>query len=96
MGRLLNNVQVYPVEFTPADLSSGPASSESTITVAGLSTRSGLFFTPRSVISQNYHFMVRCSSANELKFCQANVGASSIGTGESTARGWLFELRHVL
>lgn len=86
-------IQKYRIDFTIADLSSGPAQTESTITVVGLTTNSALFFSPRSVISALYGYGVRCSTAAELKLNQYNVGPSSIGTAATTNSGILLELR---
>lgn len=86
-------IQSYTVEFTPAALTSGPAQSETTIAVTGLTTNAALFWTVPSALSVNYGYGVRCSTAAELKLNQFNVAASSIGTGESTNRGRLIELR---
>ena len=86
-------VQKYRIDFTIADLSSGPAQTESTITVAGLSTTAVLMFTPRSVTSALYAYGVKCSTAAELKLNQINTGPSSIGTAATTNSGILLEFR---
>jgi hypothetical protein len=89
----LAGIQRYTVEFTPAALSSGPAQSESTLTVSGLTTNAALLWTVPTALSVNYGYGVRCSTAAELKLNQFNLAESSIGTGQSTNRGLLIELR---
>lgn len=86
-------VQRYVVQFTPAALAANTFA-ESTITVTGLTTNASLVFTPRSAVTGAYNYLVRCSTAAELKFSEQNNSASTIGTGESTSRGLLTELRY--
>jgi len=82
----------FVVEFTPAVLAAS-TSAQSTITVAGLATNCALFFTPTTPgLSMAYAFRAQCSTANELRFTQQNITASTIGTSESTARGILIAL----
>lgn len=86
-------IEQYLIQFTPAVLAAS-TSVQSTITVTGLATNSALFFTPLTPgLSMQYAFRVQCSTASELRFTQQNIAASSIGTGESTARGLLLELK---
>lgn len=85
--------QQYLIQWTPAALAA-TAGSQSTITVTGLATNSALFFTPMTPgISVAYAYRVQCSTANELRFTQQNITGSTIGTGESTARGLLLEFK---
>lgn len=92
-GGAFAGIQQYTVQFTPAVLAAS-TSVQSTITVAGLATNSALFFTPTTPgLSMAYAFRVQCSTAAELRFTQQNITASTIGTGESTARGILLEVR---
>lgn len=82
-------VQRYLIQFTPAALAASTHSA-STITVSGLSTDATVFFKPISPgLSGAYNFRVSNSTADELRFIQQNISASTIGTGESTSRGWL-------
>lgn len=84
--------QTFTIQFVPAVLAAS-TSVQSTITVAGLSTGRPLLFTPTTPgLSMQYAFRVQCSTANELRFTQQNIAASTIGTGESTARGVLIQL----
>jgi len=84
--------QTFTVEFTPAALAAS-TSVQSTITVAGLQAGRPLLFTPTTPgLSMAYAFRAQCSTANELRFTQQNISASTIGTGESTARGILIQL----
>lgn len=86
-------MQQYLIQWTPAALAAS-AASQSTITVTGLATNSALFFTCMTPgASAVYAYRVQCSTANELRFTQQNIGASTIGTGESTARGLLLEVK---
>ena len=89
-----SGVQRYIIQFTPTALSSGPSFNESTITVTGLTTTANLVFTPRTNMTGAYSYLVRCSTAAELKFSESNQSASTIGTGESTSRGTLLEFRY--
>ena len=84
--------QTFTVQFTPAALAASTAV-QSTITVTGLSTGRPLVFTPTTPgLSMAYAFRVQASTANELRFTQQNITGSTIGTGESTARGILIQL----
>ena len=89
----LSGIQRYIIQYTPTALSSGPAFNESTITVTGLTTNAVLSFTARTNPTGAYTYMVRCSTAAELRFSEGNMSASTIGTGESTSRGTLLEYR---
>lgn len=95
IGDSSNSVQLaktFTIEFTPAVLAAS-TSVQSTITVTGLSTGRPLLFTPITPgLSMAYAFRVQCSTASELRFTQQNITASTIGTGESTARGVLIQL----
>lgn len=84
--------QTFVIQFTPASLAAS-TSVQSTITVAGLAAGRPLVFTPTTPgLSMAYAFRAQCSTANELRFTQQNLTASTIGTGESTARGILIQL----
>lgn len=84
--------QTFTIQFTPAAIAAS-TSVQSTITVAGLSTGRPLLFTPTTPgLSMAYAFRVQCSTVNELRFTQQNITGSTIGTGESTARGILIQL----
>lgn len=84
--------QTFTVQFTPAVLNAS-TSVQSTVTVTGLQAGRPLLFTPTTPgLSMAYAFRVQCSTANELRFTQQNLTASTIGTGESTARGILIQL----
>lgn len=84
--------QTFTVQFTPAVLAAS-TSVQSTITVTGLQAGRPLLFTPTTPgLSMAYAFRVQCSTANELRFTQQNITGSTIGTGESTARGVLIQL----
>jgi hypothetical protein len=84
--------QKFTVQFTPAVLAAS-TSVQSTITVTGLVAGRALLFTPTTPgLSMAYAFRAQCSTANELRFTQQNISASTIGTGESTARGILIQL----
>lgn len=86
------SIQRYLIQFSPAAMAASTAS-QSTITVTGLTTTAVLFFQPigtnSSGLSMAYNYRVQCSTAAELRLTQQNITASTIGTGESTARGWL-------
>lgn len=85
-------IQRYPIDFTPAALAAS-TNTQSTVTVVGLTTNSVLAFTPRTPgLSAQYAFRVQCSTADELRLTQQNIAASTIGTGESTASGWLLQI----
>ena len=84
--------QTFTIQFTPAVLNAS-TSVQSTVTVTGLLAGRPLLFTPTTPgLSMAYAFRVQCSTANELRFTQQNLTASTIGTGESTARGILIQL----
>lgn len=81
--------QRYLVQFTPPALAAN-AASQSTITVTGLTTSAfGMTFTPTSTLSPVYTWQVQCVAADELTLRFQNISASSIGTGQSTNRGYL-------
>ena len=83
--------QSFTIQWAPAVLAAS-TSVQSTVTVTGLSTGRPLVFTPTTPgLSMAYAFRVQCSTANELRFTQQNLTASTIGTGESTARGILIQ-----
>ena len=89
----VRGIDRYLIQYTPASL---PASTsvQSTITVLNLSTTSVLFFTPLTPgLSMAYAYRVQCSTAAELRFTEQNITGSTIGTGESTSRGMLLELK---
>lgn len=89
----ITGIQKYLIEFTPAALAAS-AASQSTITVTGLATNSAIFFQPISpALSGVYAFRVSNSTADELRLTQQNISGSTIGTGQSTSRGWLFEFK---
>ena len=82
----------FTVQFTPGALAASTLAL-STITVTGLIVGRPLLFTPITAgLSQLYTYRVSCSTANELKFTQYNNALSTIGSGESTARGLLIQL----
>jgi hypothetical protein len=95
IGNSSNAVQIgqtFTVQFTPGVLNAS-TSVQSTITVTGLTAGRPLVFTPTTPgLSMAYAFRAQCSTANELRFTQQNISASTIGTGESTARGILIQL----
>ena len=92
-GGAIAGITAYTVQFAPAVLAAS-TSVQSTITVSGLATNSALFFTPLTPgLSMAYAFRVQCSTASELRFTQQNITGSTIGSGESTARGLLLEVR---
>mgnify|MGYP001568995421 CR=1 FL=1 len=85
--------QRYLVQYTIPALSSGPAASESTVAVVGLTTNSILVFQPR-LISNSTGFVqmsVRCSTADELTILFANQSASSLSG--STHSAYLLQFR---
>lgn len=96
-GSAVKGLAGYTVQFTAPVLSSGTATAslESTYTVTGLSTGTVLVFTPTNPISARYNVRPRCSTANELTLAWglAANGASSVGSGESTNRGVLLEIK---
>lgn len=90
---VFTGIQRYLIQFTPAVLAASTQSA-STITVTGLSTNSAVRFNPITPgLSGAYQYRVSNSTAAELRFIEQNITASTIGTGESTARGWLIEFR---
>ena len=92
-GGAIAGITAYTIQWAPAVLAAS-TSVQSTITVSGLATNSALFFTPTTPgLSMAYAFRVQCSTASELRFTQQNITGSTIGTGESTARGLLLEVR---
>jgi hypothetical protein len=95
IGDSSQNVQIaktFVVQFTPAVLNAS-TSVQSTITVTGLVAGRPLLFTPTTPgLSMAYAFRAQCSTNDELRFTQQNITASTIGTGESTARGILIQL----
>ena len=83
--------QLFTVQFTPSVLAAS-TSVQSTITVTGLSTGRPLLFTPTTPgLGMAYAFRAQCSTANELRLTQQNISGSTIGSGESTARGLLIQ-----
>lgn len=84
---------VFTVQFTPAALAAS-AASQSTITVAGLSTGRPIYGMVQSPVNLDgaYQFRFQCSTANELRLTQQNISGSTIGSGESTGRFLLVQL----
>lgn len=85
--------QRYLVEWTVPAMSSGSTAAESTITVAGLTTNSLLFVSPRvqvnsTVIGVTLH--PRCSTTDELVLQMSKIGESSISGSTQSAYLWQF------
>jgi len=88
----LQVAQTFTVQYAPAQLAAS-TSAASTITVTGLLAGRPLLFTPTTPgLSPAYTYRVQCSTADELRFTEGNLFGSTIGTGESTARGILIQL----
>lgn len=81
-------MQRYLVEFTPPALAASTWTS-STFTAAGLTTNAVLSFVWPTSVSGAYNIIPRCSTAAELRLTFQNITGSTIGTGESTTRGFL-------
>lgn len=83
-------LQRYTVQFTEPDLSSGPASADSTYTVTGATTNANYLFTPRLTPVAGYGIgAVWCSTADELKIRWTGNSADTISG--STNRGTLLQ-----
>jgi hypothetical protein len=93
-GTAVTELRKFTVQFTAPQLSSGLVSgAESTYTVAGVSTGTLLLFTPTNPINALYTVRPRCSTADELTLAWGNIGDSTLGSGESTNRGVLWQIR---
>lgn len=89
----IERVQRYLVEYTIPALSSGPAASESTVTVTGLTTNSVLVLQNRVINNSTGQVSLnaRCSTANELTIQFVSHDASTLSG--STQSAYLLQFR---
>ena len=87
------DVERYLVQYTVPALSSGPFASESTVTVAGLTTNSILMLQNRLINNSTGQVSLhaRCSTANELTIQFVSNDASTLSG--STQSGYLLQFR---
>ena len=83
----LSSIQRFFVQYTVPALSSGPFATESTVTVAGLSTAGILILQNRIINNSTAAVDVRprCSTANELTILFANESVSSLSGSTQSA-----------
>lgn len=86
-------VQRYLVQYTVPALSSGPAASESTVTVTGLTTASILVLQNRLINNSTgaVSLSARCSTVDELTIQFENQSISSLSG--STQSAYLLQIR---
>lgn len=80
------------VDFTVPEIPANDAVLGSTFTAVGLTTNAVTFFNSKAlaaVVPHTVDISVRCSTADEGRLVFRNVAASTIGTGLSTAHGYL-------
>lgn len=89
----IGNIDRYLVQYTVPALSSGPAASESTVAVTGLTTNSILILQNRLINNSTGQVSLhaRCSSANELTIQFVSNDASSLSG--STQSAYLLQFR---
>ena len=86
----ISQIQRYLVQVDSAALVLAAGASGDTVsTLTGLTTNATVFFTPHATFSSRYSFEVYCSTATELRLRVTNRAASTIGTGESSNRGFV-------
>lgn len=89
----IERIQRYFVQYTIPALSSGPAASESTVTVTGLTTNSILILQNRLINNSTgqVSLQARCSTANELTIQFINHTDSTLSG--STQSAYLLQFR---